>query len=322
MGLLTGGDWASALYVGFQTGGALGGGYGASAVRKSFATANKAIARATLYASALGWYRPFINGQRVGSIEQAPGWTDYPQRRHYQTYDVTGMVTQNATNAVAMQLGDGQYLGKMSILGRNYYATDVPRGLALLVIDYADGTTLSIPSDATWKGRATANTANDWYDGATHDARADYPFASAALDDSLWASVTTLARNSAKLQAMPCPPVRRQESIPALARSNPSGSIYIFDLGQNHAGLPQITVAGQSAGTQITVRHGEDLKPDGTLYTGNLRGAASTDRYTCRGASVEVFEPLHVYHGYRYVEVTGHTGVPPLANRCVAPSSY
>ena len=54
-----------------------------------------------------------------------------------------------------------------------------------------------------------------------------------------------------------------------------------------------------------------DGPADGTLYTGNLRGALSTDVYICSGdgAAVE-WAPTFTQHGFRYAELSG--GVLPL----------
>ncbi|MHC4726873.1 MAG: glycoside hydrolase family 78 protein, partial [Planctomycetota bacterium] len=47
------------------------------------------IKRAVVYASALGLYELHINGKRIGEDYFTPGWTDYPTRIYYQTYEVT-----------------------------------------------------------------------------------------------------------------------------------------------------------------------------------------------------------------------------------------
>ena len=61
------------------------------------------------------------------------------------------------------------------------------------------------------------------------------------------------------------------------------------------------------------MRHAETLKPDGTLYLANLRGAKVTDTYILKGKGTEVWEPRFTYHGFRYVEVQGFPGKPSLA---------
>ena len=64
------------------------------------------------------------------------------------------------------------------------------------------------------------------------------------------------------------------------------------------------------AGSKIQLRFGEVLKPDGELYTENLRSADATDTYILRGGAAEVFEPHFTFHGFRYIEVTGLPGTP------------
>jgi alpha-L-rhamnosidase len=66
------------------------------------------------------------------------------------------------------------------------------------------------------------------------------------------------------------------------------------------------------AGTEVTLRHAEALNPDGTIYTTNLRFARATDRYVLRGGGEEVYAPRFTFHGFRYVEITGYPGEPPL----------
>ena len=73
-------------------------------------TADKAVKRATVYATARGVYALSVNGQRVGDAHFAPGWTDYGKRIAYQTYDVTALI-QSGANALGVILGDGWYAG-------------------------------------------------------------------------------------------------------------------------------------------------------------------------------------------------------------------
>ena len=64
--------------------------------RKSV-TLKQNIKKATAYVSAMGVYRFFINGCRVGDAVMTPGWTSGAYRTQYQTYDVTAMLAQSTT---------------------------------------------------------------------------------------------------------------------------------------------------------------------------------------------------------------------------------
>ncbi len=108
------------------------------------------------------------------------------------------------------------------------------------------------------------------------------------------------------------PPVRVTEYLPARKITQPTPGTYIVDIGQNMVGWARLKVQGP-AGTQVQMRFGEVLNPDGTLYTTNLRSAHATDTYLCKGTgSTETFEPHFTFHGFRYVEVTGYPGTPKL----------
>ena len=89
--------------------------------------------------------------------------------------------------------------------------------------------------------------------------------------------------------------------------------VFIYDLGQNMVGWCRLKVRG-AAGATVTLRHAEILKPDGTLYLDNIRGARVTDHYTLKGSGTEIYEPRFTYHGFRFVEVTGFPGRPTLAD--------
>ncbi len=93
--------------------------------------------------------------------------------------------------------------------------------------------------------------------------------------------------------------------------SSPSNGVYVIDMGQNFAGWAKLKVKGER-GTKIQLRFAETLKPDGNVYTENLRLAKATDTYILKGGGVEEWQPCFTYHGYRYIEVTGFPGVPTI----------
>jgi alpha-L-rhamnosidase len=116
----------------------------------------------------------------------------------------------------------------------------------------------------------------------------------------------------AKLEAYPTAPVRATQELKAVRMTEPKPGVYIFDLGQNFSGVARLRVKG-SPGTQVTLRFGEMLHPDGRLMTENLRRARATDTYILRGAPRgEVWTPGFTYHGFQFVEVTGYPGKPTL----------
>ena len=96
-----------------------------------------------------------------------------------------------------------------------------------------------------------------------------------------------------------------------MAVTQPEPGTYIFNLGQNFAGVVRLKVRGP-AGTQIRLRYGEMLHPDGRLMTENLRKARAHDHYVLKGDPAgETFTPRFTFHGFQYVELTGYPGEPP-----------
>lgn len=110
------------------------------------------------------------------------------------------------------------------------------------------------------------------------------------------------------VQAAVAEPSRPLEMLPTTKVTEPAPGCWTFDLGQNMVGWVRLKVKGD-AGQRITVRYGEMLNPDGTLYTANLRSCPATDFFILSGAQ-EVLEPTFTFHGFRYVEIRGLTGKP------------
>ena len=63
--------------------------------------------------------------------------------------------------------------------------------------------------------------------------------------------------------------VRVQEEMPVQAVKSLKDGRVILDFGQNFAGIVEIDPQYLS-GETLTIRHGEILNPDGSVYTGRL----------------------------------------------------
>jgi alpha-L-rhamnosidase len=273
----------------------------------------KPVRRARMYATARGVYELYINGNRVGNDVLAPGWTDYDRRIQYQTYDVTPLLAEG-TNALGAVLGDGWFAGFFGFDPKHrgaLYGTR-PQLLAQLVVEYEDGTTESFATEGSWSCSKGPILFSDLLMGESYDARGEMPgWAEPGFDDSGWYGVEAEEIGETNLVAQPDEGIRVTEELEAKAVTEPEGGRYVFDLGRNIVGWVRLRVAGE-AGTRVTLRHAETLNPDGTIYTENLRSARQTDTYIVKGGGEEIYEPRFTFHGFRYVEVTGYPGEPPL----------
>ena len=272
---------------------------------------DKPVLRARAHVTARGVFELHLNGSRVGKDFFAPGWTDYGRRLQVSTYDVTSLLREGE-NVLGSVLGDGWYAGRIRGLGRRFW---YGRRLSLLVqleVEHPDGSRTVVAGDRKWKSAAGPIHEADFYDGETYDARREMPgWSESGFDDSEWKPVVFFGAPTALLVSSPCPPIRRQEELPAKSLSEPLPGVHVFDLGQNMTGFARVALR-QRRGRRIVVRFAEMLQADGTLYTANLRTAKCTDTYICRGGGEECFEPHFTFHGFRYVELSGLAGKPRL----------
>ncbi|WP_255658295.1 family 78 glycoside hydrolase catalytic domain [Actinoplanes sp. L3-i22] len=277
-------------------------------LRKGFPIA-KPVARARLFTTALGLHDTYLNGTRVGAERLAPGWTDYTKRLQYRGFDVTSSIRQG-DNALAAQLGRGWYSGNIGFAGSQRYGTQ-PWYAAQLVVEFTDGTSTTVQTDGSWRTAPGNVRADDLYAGETQDARqAIAGWTAPGFNDSGWTAVTVRTGTRPTLVPQVDPGVAVHQELRPVAITQPKPGVFIADLGQNFTGWDRLRVTGP-AGTTVTLRHGEILNADGTLYTTNLRAAQATDRFTLAGTGgTETFEPRFTVHGYRYVELTGFPGTP------------
>ncbi|HZM75101.1 MAG TPA: family 78 glycoside hydrolase catalytic domain [Candidatus Limnocylindrales bacterium] len=281
-------------------------------LRKGF-TVSKPVASARLLTTALGLHETRLNGAKVGSDVLAPGWTDYNKRLQYKVFDVTGRIQQGA-NALGAWLGNGWYSGSLGMAGSQRYGTQ-PWYSADLRITFTDGTAMIVRTDSTWRYAPGPIRSDDLYLGEQFDARrAIAGWDSASFNDSAWAAAAVRSGTLPNLVSQVDAGITVQQQVTPIAVTQPQPGMWIFDLGQNFTGWNRLRVSGP-AGTTVTMRHGEVLNPNGTLYTTNLRNPAlAIDRYTLAGTGgEEVYEPRFTVHGYRYVEVTGLPATPSAA---------
>jgi alpha-L-rhamnosidase len=281
-------------------------------LRKAFSL-DRPVSKARLYATARGIYELSINGKKVGEDVLAPGWTDYDRRVQYQAYDATPLLAEGP-NVLGAVLGDGWYSGFFGFDPKQrgaHYGIN-PQLLAQLDVEYEDGSRESVASDGSWRCSTGPILHSDLLMGESYDARDEMPgWSEPGFDDSEWYGVEVEEIGDTNLVAQPDEGIRVTEELEAKTVTEPEDGVYIFDMGKNMVGWVRLKVEGE-AGTEITLRHAETINPDGTLYTTNLRAARATDRYVLAGEGEEVYEPRFTFHGFRYVEVTGYPGEPPL----------
>jgi alpha-L-rhamnosidase len=279
----------------------------ATQVRKDF-NLSQLPSRAILYVTSLGIVEPHLNGSKVGNDYFVPGWTDYNKRVYYRAYDVTALL-QSGSNTLGAILGDGWFRGNVSNLGQNYYGTKT-RLCAELHMFYASGTNQVIASDSSWQAGFGPIRQSDLQSGEVYNAQLEAPgWDSPGFSNASWSLVTTGAQVAPVIFAAPAEPVCTNQQIVPRAITQPQAGLYVLNFGQNFAGWVRLKITNQPAGSTIVMRFGEWLNMDGTVYRANLRSAAATDTYICKGG-VETWEPHFTYHGFQYLQVQGLAQAP------------
>lgn len=295
---------------------------------------NKEIRSARLYITGLGYYVAFINGERVGDHMLDVALTNYSKQVMYSTFDVTPLF-RKGYNAIGVSLGNGWYNPMPFKLFQSTNLRDSMTVGKLCVkaqvrITYTDGSIETIVTDQSWKAGEGPVLMNSVYLGETYDARLEQKgWDQPGFNDKSWAQATIVNGPAGRLIAQDIPPIRITRTLKPVNITEPQAGVYIFDFGQNFAGVPRLKIKAET-GTTVTLRSGEDLHADGslnflTVIAGQLKamwnlkgGPGCPDNpmniitYITKGGSEEIYTPQFTFSSFRYVEVTGLKEKPTL----------
>ncbi len=308
-------------------------------LRTTFATQAKSIKSARLYVTARGIYELYLNGQRVSNDYFNPGLTQYNKNHMYQTYDVTASLKQGTKNALGAWLSEGWWSGNITFSGESWnFFGDRQSLLSKLVITYADGSEQLITSNpADWKlfndgpVRYGSFFQGEVYDAGKEALVKDWSLAS--YNDKGWKSAvevplegtayagtftdalgrkSSLEYNDFKLIGQMGDNATIVKTLTALNVEEVRPKVFVYDMGQNMVGVPQIQIKNGKKGQEIILRYAEVKYPNLPDYKGNegmvmmenIRAALTQDTYILKGGD-ETIQPRFTFHGYRYVEITG-----------------
>ncbi|TAG13035.1 MAG: alpha-rhamnosidase [Sphingobacteriia bacterium] len=330
MGLLNPADWV-AHWIGLDQ--AVGGDkpkifhpiISARMVRKE-TEIKKTVKSAVLYISAAGLYEFYINDHKVGDAVLTPALSQTEKRLFYNTYDVANLL-KTGKNAFGTYIGSGRWASVRPLqeaTGKwvddtnndtiSGFTPRYPKLLAQINITYTDGSKQTIATDNTWKITADGPiTKNNEYDGEFYDATKEMAgWNKAAFNDKSWSNAQLVSTPSPVLSAENKEPIKVMETLKPITVKQIKPGVFIYDMGQNMVGWAKLKVKGKK-GTRVKMVFAELLKPDGSLYLDNMRSAEVTDQYILKGdVNGEIWEPRFVYHGFRYVEITGLGYKPDL----------
>lgn len=319
IGILTYADWKSTRWIGYEK---LSrddsisqyARLSARYLRKEI-NLKKQVKNAKVYIMGMGLYELYINGNKIGDQVLAPVPTDYTKNVKYNVFDVTSQLKEGK-NMLGTILGNGRFFAmRQDYKPYKIKSFGLPKMALQLFVEYTDGTQDIIRTDDTWKVTTDGPIlSNNEYDGEEYDARKEMKgWNTTNFDDKNWVNARYVQEPGGFYEGQMTPNMKIMGEVkPISIKATPKGT-YILDMGQNMVGWLQLRVKGKS-GDQVTMKFAESLQADGSLYIANLRDAKTTDVYTLKGQGEEIWEPRFIFHGFRFVEVSGFPTKPTVDN--------
>jgi len=296
-------------------------------LRREFAVKSKP-ARAFAVVCGLGEYELTLNGRKVGDDFLSPGWTEYDHTCLYDVRDITESL-KVGSNAVGLELGNGMYnvIGPATRFSKFRRSFGPQKVIVQIRLEYDDGSVEIIGTDERWRVAPGPITFSSIYGGEDFDGRLEQTgWNKPGFDDAKWTTAKILANAGVELRGISgaAPAIREFEiHKPVATRALANGDV-VFDLGQNAAHVPQITVSGP-IGSTVRLMPSELLSADGGVNQGSMgggrRGAIWCD-FTKGTDGTETWSPKFFYVGCRYVQAhltAGSNGELPKIKSLEAP---
>lgn len=266
----------------------------------------KSVKSATAFVSGLGHFELFLNGKKVGDHVLDPGWTQYDQVAQYVTFDLTKQL-ENGANVLGIMLGNGFFNIPNERYKKLIVSYGYPMFIANILIEYTDGTTQTLVSDPSWKATPSPITFSSVYGGEDYDATNEQSgWMNPGFNDQRW-QTPVVAPGPPRLSAQEQEPIKIHETFTAGRPKSPKKGVWIYDIGQNLSGFPQLTVTGRR-GLPVKMTPAE-LLTDSSLADQRAVGPIVFFTYTLRGSGLggaaETWHPQFTYYGFRYIQVEG-----------------
>lgn len=285
--------------------------------------------------TAMGIYDLYVDGKRANEEYFLPGSTQYNKTHLYHSFDLTDLI-KTGENEIRVRLGEGWWSGPSTYMGEywNFFG-DRQAFLAEITVVYKDGTEdRFVTTPESWEYSVDGPIiVGSFFQGEIYDARRDDMTQSSSYPDlkRTWHKTEKLQNEmtvaplgsgwrNKNFRASFGDRVLAVDTLTAVSMTKPRPGVFVYDMGQNMAGVPYLRFNDLDRGQEVTLRHGEVLYPDmpqyasnaGMVMTENLRAAMCTDKYIASGNGIEIFSPRHTLHGYRFLELTGVDAPLPL----------
>ena len=293
----------------------------ASYLRKTF-TLTAPVRKATLYATALGVFVPYVNGTLAHTSRLLPGFTNYHKRLQVIEVDVTALL-HNGENVIAALLGDGWYRGCLGAFSQRAFYGDTVAFAAALKLETEAGVSWVRTDEQTRATQSGPIRGNDLKTYEIVDARLEMPgWNDVGFDDSAW-HYCRKGDYAGELIGMEGVNISEHERFSPRVLRTPNGET-VLDFGQNLAGHVAFTVTGK-AGDRVMLELGETLDENGNFTVKNLSGEgheAAESTPVREGMEIpkntlgqtlayilkdgrQSYAPAFLQSGFRYARLTG-----------------
>ena len=270
-------------------------------LRKAFSII-KPVKKATMFICGLGQFECSINGKKIGDHFLDPAWTQFDKEAMYVSFDVSENITRG-NNAIGVMLGNGFHLTPLKRYRKLTNAIGYPKMICRLFIEFNDGSSQNIISDASWKTALSPITFSAMYGGEDYNATMEQAgWNMPSFDDGHWRNAMVVD-GTHQLRSQLSEPIKFFETFLPQKTTRIKDSVYVFDLGQNASGIPSISVQGKKGDT-IKIVPAELLNADG-IANQKATGSRFYFQYILKGRGVESWQPRFTYYGYRYLQVEG-----------------
>ncbi|MDR2119566.1 MAG: glycoside hydrolase family 78 protein [Tannerella sp.] len=267
---------------------------------------------AFIHVASLGHHELYVNGERADYRALAPALTNFNKRLFYVTYDIAPLLREG-DNTIAVWFASGW--ASYDCFSRT------PALRVLLSGRNADGSTLALASDETW--RCAVSNSSDTRDTITYnnnggeivDARLAQPeWNLSTFDDSQWPFAAIAEGNDdVQLAAHDIPASRIFDMMEALNVSERSDGAYQIDFGRNFTGWVEVSFYGLEAGDTVVIGSADDNE---SFDDFNIR-----NYFVSSGQPVETFSNRFNYIAGRYLNLKGLRNAAKLSDARAFPIS-
>lgn len=314
---------------------------------------SKPVSSAVVRATAHGIFEIFINGTRIqdgtGFDELKPTCTDYEHHLFVYTYDITAAIKEN--NVFVGEVSQGWRSGRMFGEYHGDRATAFICEIEITYADGTADIIATDESWLSTVGGPVR--AADIWDGWYYDSRIAPVaesrdglklIPSVIYDGNKAELIAPMCENiriDEKITRVPLTAtvhngtkdngtdygeiviVSEKTGAGCEKLTLKAGESVILDMGQNMVGRPCIEISAK-AGTRVRTYFAEMLNDSGlesrgndgakgSMYIKNYRSALARIVYIANGAQTEKIDPLHVFYGFRYLEITADSDIEILS---------